>query len=212
MGKTLRRYTEIPFLLESLHSKEISLLNPSSWDDKNDIHYLANYAEKMNFESIYALCMTEAKETYHHWKIFSHGSSGICVEFYKDLFIEYIEENIEVKADSVDYRAIKTLKTTTLKIDELPFVKRQAFRDEKEYRLFVGTKENQKQVYKIDFPIDAVKKIILSPWLPKTTAKIIRETITQIPGCENIKVTKSTLVDNKLWKSFAVEEPLNNSV
>lgn len=62
----LRRYTDIPFLLDYLRTKELVLLSPKMWDDKNDRHYLESYARASRFDSIYALCLTEASETYHH--------------------------------------------------------------------------------------------------------------------------------------------------
>jgi hypothetical protein len=83
MSGAIRRYTELPFLLDFLRTREIALLSPSSWDDKNDAHYLDAYAKaKAEAKSaspgaVRALCMTEASETYHHWKVFSSGSSGM---------------------------------------------------------------------------------------------------------------------------------------
>ena len=44
-GRFLRRYTELPFLIDFLETKEITLLNPSAWDDRNDSYYLQQYAE-----------------------------------------------------------------------------------------------------------------------------------------------------------------------
>jgi len=36
----LRRYTNIPALLYLLRERKITLLDPASWDDKNDFYFL----------------------------------------------------------------------------------------------------------------------------------------------------------------------------
>jgi Family of unknown function (DUF6152) len=39
----LRRYTDIPALISLLSERKITLLDPASWDDKNDSRFLALY-------------------------------------------------------------------------------------------------------------------------------------------------------------------------
>ncbi|SHF08518.1 hypothetical protein SAMN04487965_1330 [Microbulbifer donghaiensis] len=89
-GRFLRRYTELPFLIDYLETKEIALLNPKSWDDRNDSYYLQQYGVTTKQSSLYSLCLTETNETYHHWRIFSHGASGVCIEFHIGMFIDRV--------------------------------------------------------------------------------------------------------------------------
>ena len=77
----LRRYTNLPALAYLLSSRVISLLDPQTWDDTNDSHFLALYREKKNLKSVLALCFTQVAETYHHWRVFAEGSSGVCIKF-----------------------------------------------------------------------------------------------------------------------------------
>ena len=84
LKKYARRYTELPFLIDYLMTKELVLLDPRSWDDRNDSYYIEQYAARKSLQGFAALCLTESPETYHHWKIFSSGSSGVCIEFFKD--------------------------------------------------------------------------------------------------------------------------------
>jgi hypothetical protein len=39
----LRRYTDLTALIYLLHKRKITLLDPASWDDKNDSFYLSKY-------------------------------------------------------------------------------------------------------------------------------------------------------------------------
>ena len=140
MATTLRRYTELPYLIDYLQSGELALLNPKAWDDRNDSFYIEEYARARELEGIYALCLAEAFETYHHWRVFSNGSGGVCIEFDKDKLIAEVADVPGLRAETVQYRTIKALREQPVAESDLPFLKRHAFRDEKEFRLFVGRK------------------------------------------------------------------------
>lgn len=45
METSLRRYTELPCLIDYLQTKELALLNPALWDDRNDSYYIEMYAQ-----------------------------------------------------------------------------------------------------------------------------------------------------------------------
>ena len=79
----LNRYTALPILLDVVHNRHITLLSPETWEDRNDAYYLERYQAKGKIASVLAICFTLEKETFHHWRVFSHGSSGVCLEFDK---------------------------------------------------------------------------------------------------------------------------------
>jgi hypothetical protein len=81
--KILKRYTDIPALIYMLQKSEITLLDPASWDDKNDIFFLQQYKSKKELKTLLALCFTQASETFHHWKVFANGSSGYALPLSK---------------------------------------------------------------------------------------------------------------------------------
>jgi hypothetical protein len=81
--ETLRRYTDLPALLHMLKHCCITLLDPTTWDDTNDSYYLLKYKEKRKLETVLALCLTQADETYYHWRVFSHGPAGVCIDFHR---------------------------------------------------------------------------------------------------------------------------------
>nr|WP_321239295.1 DUF2971 domain-containing protein [uncultured Tolumonas sp.] len=200
----LRRYTELPYLIQYLQTKKLVLPNPETWDDKNDTFYIKRYSEIKKFKSTYALCLTQAKETYHHWRIFAHGSSGICIEFHKDTFLKILDNHAEIHHNPVVYKRISELDETQPSTDELPFLKRIAFEDEKEYRLFVGSEISySNSLFTFKVPFNVISRIILSPWLPNNVASEVMHFLKTIPGCNEIEVYQSTLIENEIWKNKA---------
>ena len=202
MSTFLRRYTDLPFLFDYLRTKELALLSPKSWDDKNDSFFVEQYAKKHNFQSTYALCLAEAPETYHHWKVFTSGSSGVCIEFKKDELIAHALKVKGLRAEPVSYSTIKALRASRPKPEQLPFLKRQAFGDEAEFRLFVARHEPFTAPIRFTVPANTLNRIVLSPWIPKSVSDQVKSTIKEMAGCKTLKVYRSTLVENEGWKQL----------
>lgn len=203
MSVFLRRYTDLPFLFDYLRTKELALLSPKSWDDKNDSFFVDQYAKAYGLQSTFALCLTEAPETYHHWRVFTSGSSGVCIEFKKDDLIAHAQKIPDLRAEPVVYKTIKSLRAAKPLPNQLPFLKRQAFSDEAEFRLFVARPGLSSEPIRFSIPANAVNRIVLSPWIPKTVSDQVKRTIKEIPSFKTVKVYRSTLVENEGWKQLA---------
>src|SRR5438128_11688414 len=106
----LRRYTNLPALIYLLRERQLTLLDPASWDDKNDSHYLALYRDRKKLPSVLALCFSETNETYHHWRVFSDGPSGVCIRFVRSTLLKAVRAHRGVHARAVTYRTLKELK------------------------------------------------------------------------------------------------------
>src|SRR6266567_4263039 len=133
--KYLRRYTDLPKLIYLLREKKITLVDPKSWDDKNDSSFLAQYRTKKNLKTVLALCFTEGNETYHHWRIFADSSSGVCTRFDRAAFLKDLAKS-KLLWREVEYLTLKEMRKRkkTLRIDDLPFLKRSPYGDEREFR------------------------------------------------------------------------------
>lgn len=83
--------------------------------------------------------------------------------------------------------------------DDMPFLKRYASSDESEYRIIYPSSTDIAFKH-LDIPLTAIRKTSVNPWASDTFFNIIRETIKNINGCEDIKVGKSSLIDNKEWR------------
>lgn len=181
-------------------------MNPASWDDRNDSYYIEQYGKALGLKGTYALCLAEYRETYHHWRVFSHGSGGVCIEFNKDVLKKHAAKVPGLRAELVKYRTINALRHQPPQQDELPFLKRSAFMNEKEFRLFLGTPESHGEVFRLKMPLSSIDRIILSPWLPPSVADNVKKTLRAIEGCSKLKISRSTLVENENWKEFADQQ------
>ena len=204
MSTSLRRYTELPYLIDFLRTRELVLLNPASWDDRNDSFYIKQYKNALRLKSAYALCLAESSETYHHWRVFSHGSGGVCIEFDKEALKKAARQVPGMRAEPVVYQTIKQLREVPPDQEELPFLKRSAFADEQEFRLFLGSRTSTADIYRFSMPLRTINRITLSPWLHKGATTNVRKILRTIAGCSKLPIYRSTLVENESWKRFAV--------
>lgn len=201
-----RRYTNLASLIHILQTRSITLLNPATWDDRNDSYFMSEYKRLKKAQSVLALCFANKQETYHHWRVFSHGSDGVCIEFEKDKLLWSFEDEPKITQGFMKYRYITDLKLLkNLTIDDLPFQKRASYRDEGEYRVVYTDMDSIVQYKQFRIDLDCINKIVLSPWMAKTVASSIIKTLRLIPSCEEISITSSTLVDNERWKQFTAQ-------
>ncbi|HAN5191981.1 TPA: DUF2971 domain-containing protein, partial [Escherichia coli] len=106
-NENLRRYTNLPSLLYMLTMKKITLLDPKSWDDKNDSLFLDNYTKYKNLKKTLALCMTRKSETYHHWSVFTTRENGVCIVFDYEKLIAHLNSLKDIIHGDVKYMTLK---------------------------------------------------------------------------------------------------------
>lgn len=198
----LTRYTDLPSLLHILKTGKLTLLSPTLWDDKNDSYFMQKYVEKSKIGSVLALCFTQKNETYHHWKVFSSGNSGIAIRFNKEKLLQNFDLP-NVVHDPVDYYYMDSLPTEPFETEKLAFSKRKVFGDEGEYRIVY--KDTASGLMHKNFPIDlsSIAEIRLSPWMHEDVAKSVKATIKSINSNIKFRCNHSKLVDYGRWKKLA---------
>lgn len=199
----LRRYTDLLALLHILTSRQITLLDPKTWDDKNDSHFMAVYKERKKLTSLLALCFSEASETYHHWRIFSGGPAGVCIVFDKNQLLEDIAQVPHVSTGSMNYLTMTEARRKKFQVDELPFVKRYAYKPEREVRALYASPIDEKPSLDLPIRLSSISRISLSPWMHASLSKSTASAIRAINGCEKLRVSRSTLISNEQWKNLA---------
>lgn len=199
-----RRYTNLAAAIHLLQSKKVTLLNPASWDDKNDAHFMAEYKRLREVETVLAICFAHAAETYHHWKVFSHGSDGVCVSFDRKLLLKAFEKQPGITMGKVQYELVDTVVGwPELKIAQLPFLKRKPYEPESEYRIIYENRDEQHQSFDLPIELNWISTITLSPWMPSALQSSVSATLNAIDGCDQIKIVRSTLVGRESWKAQA---------
>lgn len=198
----LRRYTDLPNLLYLLINSKLTLLDPSAWEDKNDIYFLLKYKELKKLQTLLALCFTTKAETFHHWKVFAGHSGGICIRFKKEKLLNSLT-NTKITTGPVNYRLMRNLQSDPPLLADLPFIKRKQYEDESEYRIIYEDRNKTNYVKSFAINLNCIERITLSPWLPLALSDTIKSTIRQIPGCSSIEIIRTGVVENMQWKRIA---------
>lgn len=200
MGDTFYyRYTDLPSLIHILSNQALTLLDPRTWDDKNDSRFIDLYREKKNLASVLALCFSQSSETYHHWRIFAPSSSGIYLMFNADKLTAAVSHIAGLKIKPVDYLTVRDFRSNNAEIHRLPFIKRYPFKPENEVRLLWESDTEERSSLQVPIPLSVISRITLSPWLHSSLVDGVKRTIKSIPGCSHIKIYKSTLISNDDW-------------
>lgn len=195
----LKRYTDIPAALTVLHNRELTLLSPDKWDDANDRNTLRYYAEKNEYKTVLCACFSQAKETYHHWKIFAPGAGGVCIHFFKDELLKAIPKD-DFFHRRVGYKTpTQLLSSYGEKLDFIPFTKADAYRDEIEYRIMYASKKDPITSKAIPIDLCVISSIVLSPWMAPAVFQATKSIIQSIKGCADIPVVQSSVINNENW-------------
>jgi hypothetical protein len=198
----LKRYTHLPALLSLLQSRQLVLLSPSSWEDKNDRVFMTEFARAQGFNTLLALCFSQAAETFHHWKIFAPGASGVCIEFHKELLLGSLPK-LGFKQRRITYKKPTSLLAGYATKSQLAFIKGWAYRDEKEFRIVYSAEPEEPEPKSIPISLSTIRSIVVNPWLPAPLYEATRTAINCIQGCENIPVMQSKVIDNEHWQAYA---------
>jgi hypothetical protein len=200
----LNRFTTIPFLIDLLTRKKLTLLNPSFWEDYNDKKTLSIYRKAIEKKSVYALCLSYDSETIHHWNAFANGSGGCCIGFNASRLL-YILDAKGIKHAATSYIRVRDLPKTKVTLEELPFVKRARYKPECEYRIIATSDEPQKASLDIDIDLDTIEKISLSSRIPRGVYESLVATLKQVDKNFTARFHQSTLLSNAKWVSHFKE-------
>lgn len=197
----IRRYTTISAVINLLRRRELALLDPATWDDRNDRYFMDLYKEQRGVIGLYALCAATCNETYHHWRVFTGAADGACVEIKRAPLERALSRLGNIRCEEIDYLKLEEVDAlSAADVMRLPFVKRYAFKPEDEYRIIAETHDPQASAMGIRLPISWISKITLNPWLPGPLAESVIQTLHTIPYCKKLVVQRSHLIDNARWK------------
>jgi hypothetical protein len=133
--------------------------------------------------------------------VFSPGTSGVCIRFNKEILVEHLCRKKGIRFGPAQYKMMDHVRRDTPPVNDLPFLKRYAFRDEGEYRLIY---ESKRAINTKDFPIpiECIDRITINPWVNDKLADAIWETVRGISDCASLTVGQSSLINNNEWKKI----------
>lgn len=197
-----RRYADLASLIDMLRRGAITLMRPDTWDDRNDRLMMKTYADCLELKTLLALCLTSRGETYHHWKVFTDKSSGVCIHFRRDEFQQAMRA-AGVTVKKVKYLKLDELVAENYPIEMLPFLKRFGFGDEGEYRAVYQNKAADDNLKQVQIDLNIIERISLNPWMPAPVFESVRATIEALRQGATFTVDHSSLIDNRRWRQFA---------
>jgi hypothetical protein len=163
LKKVIRRYTTISAAIDILRRKELPLLNPEFWDDRNDRYFMARYKEAKGINSLYALCAARCSETYHHWRVFTGAADGACLELRRPELEAALDGVPGIRYGNVEYLLLDEVGALKpADVNRLPFVKRAGFTAEEEYRIILESDEPQAGARSIELPLSLIGRIYLN--------------------------------------------------
>ncbi len=204
MVELLRRYTDVMSLLDIVRHNRLTLTSPSRWYDQNDAICLRQYGEMRGQGEVYALCLAEGPELAHHWQIFAGHNHGLCIQFDKAEFIKILQNHKypnDILHGPVQYKSLKQIESMNpIDRDVLPFLKRDTFKAEAEYRV-VAWEEDwlAGTTYSIPFSAKSITRVLIGPSTPRQLAENLKEIVRQEKGCKDIPFAISRLVNNASW-------------
>jgi len=197
----LRRYTDLTALFSLLSERKLVLRDPRNWDDANDRYYMNQYKKAKKLKSVLAVCFVQSPERYHFWQVFAPGRSGVQIQFKRNEFLRAVERETGVRMGSVRYELLKRIRVAD--IDDLPFVKRQGFEDENEFRIIYESSTETITQSGISIPLSCIESVKLNPWLYRDTFPHVRKALRKIHGCGLLTVEHSHLIESETWKKAA---------
>lgn len=201
-SRKLNRYTTLPVLLDMLRRKKMVLLDPSTWEDRNDSQIILEYQARRGIPKLFAVCFGVGEETVHHWKTYASGISGCCIEFDEMMLLKSFHGIKEVRWGDVTYKKLWEVKENTIETAQMPFLKRYAYRIENEFRILWEGQTGEEN-FEVEIDLKSINKITISQNMPfdiyETIVNLLRETLKD----PRKKIYRSTLFDNKSWmRSF----------
>jgi len=196
----LNRFTTLPVLLDLLQRKKLTLLNPETWEDKNDSEIILEYKKRKNIKNLFAVCFSLGDETIHQWKTYSNGSSGCCIEFDAEELFKILSKIPGLTHRKVLYKKVNEVEMNGVPINRIPFTKRWPYRCEEEYRIIIAS-DTDNEFYDIDIPLEIINKITISQQMPDQIYQTIKKYLKNIKGDPDSRINRSTLYSNKRWIS-----------
>ncbi|MBE7690074.1 DUF2971 domain-containing protein [Tenacibaculum piscium] len=194
----LNRFTTLPVLIDLLEGKNLVLIEPKTWDDKNDTLIIEHYKKRVNKSKLFALCFTPENETIHHWKTFSDGISGCCIQFDRDKLIKFFNKFNNVRHGLVTYKKINKVNISDINVKDIPFIKRELYQFENEYRV-IWEGNSDLLVFKIPISLGVITKITFACQMPESVFQSVKKMLESRYPELKCEINQSTIYKNNEW-------------
>jgi hypothetical protein len=198
----LNRYTSLPILLDLLKRKKLVLLDPKTWEDKNDSQIILEYKRRKKIRNFFAICFSTDDETIHGWKNYASGISGCLIEFDKEKLLNSFIGIKGIRKGNVHYKKVTDVEENSIEVDDIPFIKRYPYRIETEFRILWEGRTDEEKI-EFDISLNSINKITISQNMPKDVYNTIVSLLREDFKDPEKRINRSTLFENQRWiKAF----------
>ena len=195
----LKHYTSVSTLYKILTSG-FKFQNGESWDDKNDRYTLQKYREYVYPKNVLVLCFCDGAGNVYHWtalgKTDSNDSTShikCSIVLNKDKFLKYVD-SIEGMSH-IEMKYCRNNEILRCQMEDLPYLKRNEFSIEKEYRVIY---KGDKSEFFLPDIIPYIDKIVIG-LCTEAEFEEIKQHITTTFHIDETKITQNLLKGSKDW-------------
>lgn len=225
----LYRFSTLDRFFEQLDSKKISFVSPLKWNDPYEKYFLErgyrinNKQYNLAFkENVFALCFSSISNSEAYWNMYAPKCDGVRIEVSSEKFLTDFLCKIkgaDVYVGPVKYYSTndfykKDIDTKKLSLSlnnheeiihqiELLYRKRNAFQYEKEIRIIIIPKRNNRRIEIVEHPYQFEQnnsKITLDPRTGNNLFKFIKANLLRNNG---LRISKAKLYNQIIpsdWK------------
>lgn len=194
----LKHYTSVSTLYKIL-ANGFMFQDGKSWDDENDKYTLQKYREYISPKNVLALCFCDGAGNAYHWTALGkidpndpYSEIKCSIVLNKDKFLKYVD------SEGMSHQEMKYCRNSEIRgyhIKDLPYLKRNEFSIEKEYRvIYTGDKS---EFFLTDI-IPHIDKIVIGLCDKKEFDKI-RKYIATTFHIDEAKITQNLLKGSEEW-------------
>ena len=126
----------------------------------------------------------------------------MCIEFSRRRLLDAVPTD-GFQHGPVEYKKIKELRAKKVPDSQLAFVKRWAFKDEREYRIVFRAKDKLRGRISFRIEPNVVRRVVINPWMPDALFEATCQVLNKMEGGESLLVVKSHLTDSETWRVYA---------
>lgn len=197
--KQLKHYTSVSTLYKIL-TDGFMFQDGNSWDDKNDKYTLQKYREYVYPQNVLVLCFCDGAGNVYHWTALgktdpndSDSQIKCSIVLNKDTFLKHIDSIVGMSHHEMMY--CKNNKVAEHQMENLPYLKRNEFAIEKEYRIiYTGDKSG----FFLSDIIPYIDKIVIGLCTEEKFDKIKQHIVTTF-HIDEAKITQNLLNGSKEW-------------
>lgn len=195
----LKHYTSVSTLYKIL-VKGFMFQNGESWDDDNDRYTLQIYRDYISPQNVLALCFCDGAGNAYHWTALGkidpndpYSEIKCSIVLNKDTFLKYIDSIDGMSHQEMMY--CKNNKVAEHQIEDLPYLKRNEFSIEKEYRVIY---KGDKSEFFLPDIIPYIDKIVIGLCMEEKFDEI-KQHLTAKFHIDETKITQNLLKGSKDW-------------